>query len=98
MSSENNKLCERLDALENEVRELRMAKACADSSATEKKGKKEKKEKKPREPTAYNRFVSAHINEQKEKLGSEFNHKVAFKDAASKWKENKEKKEESKAE
>lgn len=81
----------RLEALENEVRELKMGKTSKEESS-EKKGK-EKKEKKPREPTEYNKFVSEYINEQKEKLGKEeFNHKVAFKEAAVKWKESKESK------
>ena len=42
--------------------------------------KKRKEEKKPRAQTEYNKFVSLYINEQKEKLGSDFNHKVAFTD------------------
>ena len=86
----------RLEALENEVRELKMGKTKEECDTESKKGKKvkEKKEKKPREPTKYNRFVSEYINEQKDKLGKDFNHKVAFKEAASKWKESKEVKEE----
>lgn len=79
----------RLEALENEVRELKMVKKNTDSSLETKKLKKDK-EKKTREPTKYNIFVSEYINEQKEKLGTEFNHKVAFKEAAVKWKESKE--------
>jgi len=85
MASEDN-LHERLLSLENEVRILKMG----TSAATEQKPKKEKKEKKPRAQTEYNKFVSAYINEQKEKLGSDFNHKVAFADAAKKWSEKKE--------
>lgn len=82
--SSDNKLQERLEALENEVRELKINKVQEKDS----KVKKEKKEKKPRAPTEYNKFVSNYINEQKELLGKEkFNHKVAFTDAALKWKE-----------
>tara|TARA_Y100000389_G_C17195578_1_gene381024 strand:- start:76 stop:372 length:297 start_codon:yes stop_codon:yes gene_type:complete len=87
----DNTLHTRLEALENEVRELKMGKTRKEESS-EKKGK-EKKEKKPREPTKYNIFVSEYINEQKEKLGKDFNHKIAFKNAAGKWNETKETKE-----
>lgn len=86
----------RLETLENEVRELKMGKTKEECNTESKKSKKEKekKEKKPREPTKYNRFVSEYINQQKEQLGTDFNHKIAFKDAASKWQESKEVKEE----
>jgi len=93
MTSEDNNLHERLISLENEVRNLKMG-----STENDKKLKKEKKEKKPRAQTEYNKFVSAYINEQKEKLGSDFNHKVAFADAAKKWNEKKEAKKEAKTE
>ena len=84
----------RLEVLENEVRELKMNKIESSSESKKSKKEKEKKEKKPREPTEYNKFVSEYITEQKEKLGKEqFNHKVAFKEAAVKWKESKESKE-----
>ena len=86
----------RLEALENEVRELKMGKSKEECDTESKKGKKEKKEKTPREPTKYNRFVSEYINEQKDKLGKDFNHKVAFKEAASKWNETKDSKEKEK--
>ena len=82
--SDNSDLNERLLQLENEVRELKKERA----DKTEKK--KDKSEKKPREKTEYNIFVSTYINEQKELLGSEFNHKLAFSGAAKKWKEHKE--------
>ena len=84
MASEDNNLHERLLSLENEVRNLKMG-----TSVTEQKPKKEKKEKKPRAQTEYNKFVSTYINEQKEKLGSEFKHKVAFGEAAKQWTEQK---------
>uniref|UniRef100_A0A6C0LED3 Uncharacterized protein n=1 Tax=viral metagenome TaxID=1070528 RepID=A0A6C0LED3_9ZZZZ len=90
MTSEDNNLHERLLSLENEVRNLKMG-----TSVSEQKTKKEKK---PRAPTEYNKFVSVYINEQKEKLGSDFNHKVAFADAAKKWNEKKESKKEEKTE
>ena len=93
MTSEDNNLHERLLSLENEVRNLKMG-----SVVTEQKPKKEKKEKKPRAQTEYNKFVSSYINEQKEKLGTNFNHKIAFVDAAKKWNEKKESKKESKKE
>jgi len=59
-----------------------------------KKSKKNKMgdESKPRptrQPTAYNNFMSTFIKEQKEKLGSEFNHKVAFGEGAQAWKAQK---------
>lgn len=81
----NDNLYERLSMLENEVRSLK-----ANKSNENGKSKKEKKEKKPREPTEYNKFMSAYINEQKDKLGPDFNHKVIFKEAAKKWGEQKE--------
>lgn len=85
MTNQDINLHERLLSLENEVNNLKM-------NATDncvKKNKKEKKEKKPRAQTEYNKFVSNYINEQKEKLGNDFNHKVAFTDAAKKWNEHK---------
>lgn len=88
MTSEDNNLHERLLSLENEVRNLK-SNAMGDNSG--KKEKKEKKEKKPRAQTEYNKFVSAYINEQKDKLGTDFNHKVAFGEAAKRWNEKKEK-------
>ena len=91
MASENNNLHERLLSLENEVRSLKMGTTVNDQ-------KKPKKEKKPRAQTEYNKFVSAYINEQKEKLGGDFNHKIAFADAAKKWNEKKESKKEEKTE
>ena len=84
----NDNLHERLSMLENEVRSLKANKSNENSES--KKEKKEKKEKKPREPTEYNKFMSAYINEQKDKLGADFNHKVIFKEAAKKWGEQKE--------
>ena len=93
MTSEDNNLHERLLSLENEVRNLKTGRY-----VTEEKPKKEKKEKKPRAQTEYNKFVSVYINEQKEKLGSDFNHKVAFTDAAKRWNEKKESKKEAKTE
>ena len=86
----DNSLQTRLEALENEVRELKMCKTSKEESSEKKE--KEKKGKKPREPTKYNIFVSEYINEQKDKLGKDFNHKVAFKEAASKWNETKDSK------
>ena len=85
MSSEtNDDLHKRLLALEDEVKLLKN-----NSSQTNSFGKKEKKEKKPRAPTQYNNFVSEYINKQREELGENFKHKVAFSEAAKKWKENK---------
>ena len=69
MASDENNLHERLLMLENEVRSLKANKSNENNeSAKDKKEKKEKKEKKTREPTEYNKFMSAYINEQKEKL------------------------------
>ena len=82
----------RLEALENEVKSLKTLKPESPNGPNGpngKKEKKEKKEKKPRAQTAYNIFVSNYINEQKEKLGSEFKHKVAFGEAAKQWTEQK---------
>ena len=82
MAEEPN-LNDRITNIENEIKLLKEQK-CEMG-----KVKKEKKEKKPRAQTEYNKFVSAYINEQKEKLGSDFNHKVAFGEAAKKWTEKK---------
>lgn len=89
MTTEDRSIQERLQLLEDEVRSLKSKDSSKESSS--KKEKKEKKEKKPRTPTEYNNFVSNYINEQKDKLGDTFNHKVAFKEAASKWNEKKNK-------
>ena len=81
-------ITERLLALENEVKYLKM---CKESDTLDNKGKKEtkgKKDKKPREPTEYNKFVKSYI-EEKKKEGSDFKHKDLFKEAAAKWKEHK---------
>ena len=78
---------QRLLSLENEVKTLKEARV--ESSESNGKVKKEKKEKKPRAQTEYNKFVSSYINEQKEKLGTDFNHKVAFGEAAKRWTEQK---------
>ncbi len=70
----------RLDKLEKEVADLRT-----------KMGSKEKpkKEKKPREPSAYNDFVKKSIAEEKSKMGENYDHKKAFKNAAEAWSKNK---------
>jgi len=84
MSTDEHNLNERLTLLENEIRTMKNK----TDNECDKKGKKEKKEKKdktPRVPTEYNKFVSSYINEQKEKLGDEFKHKVAFGEAAKLW-------------
>ena len=94
MSTEDNNLHERILNLENQVRDLKNANS---GSLSEKKEKTEKK-KKPRTQTEYNKFMSLYISEQKEKLGSDFNHKMAFSSAAKKWNEQKELKKESKKE
>ena len=93
MSLEEQTINERLLSLENEMRTLKMGTGTGTGTGTGKKEKKEKSDKKPREPTEYNKFVSAYINEQKEKLGDTFNHKVAFSGAATKWNEQKKLKE-----
>lgn len=94
MSNEENNLHERLLNLENEVRTLKSENASNVSNVSNVRPKKEKKEKKPRAQTEYNKFVSAYINEQKELLDKDFNHKVAFSNAAKKWNEKKESKKE----
>lgn len=84
---------ERLQILENELKELKNKKETSDKKdkSTEKKEKSaEKKEKKPRQKTEYNMFMGEFIAEQKEKLGSTFNHKEAFSNGAKAWKERKE--------
>ena len=82
MTEESN-LNDRITNLENEIKLLKVQKSDTGNV------KKEKKEKKPRAQTEYNKFVSGYINEQKEKLGANFNHKVAFGEAAKKWTEKK---------
>lgn len=78
---------QRLLSLENEVKSLKEARA--EFGESNGKLKKEKKEKKPRAQTEYNKFVSSYINEQKEKLGADFKHKIAFGEAAKQWTEQK---------
>lgn len=89
MASEQNTLFERVKALENEVQNLKNHSINDDKKS--KKDGKVKKEKKPRAQTEYNKFVSIYINEQKEKLGNDFNHKIAFAEAAKNWNEKKQK-------
>lgn len=84
MNTEDNNLHERLLNLENEVINLKNK-----SNSVVSETIKLKKEKKKREPTEYNKFVSVYINEQKDLLGEQFKHKIAFSDAAKKWKEKK---------
>lgn len=82
-SEHDNQLIQRIEQLENEVKNLK------DKNLEFGKSKKEKKEKKTRVPTEYNKFMSSYINEQKEKLGDQFKHKIAFSEAAKKWSEKK---------
>lgn len=90
MGTDENNLNERLTLLENEIKNLKNEKLSKNSS------KKEKSDKKPRAQTEYNKFVSSYINEQKEKLGDEFKHKVAFGEAAKLWTHKKTEKEKEK--
>ena len=85
MSTDEHNLNERLTLLENEIRTMKNKTSSETDNEMGKKGKKEKKDKTPRLPTEYNKFVSSYINEQKEKLGNEFKHKVAFGEAAKLW-------------
>ncbi len=71
----------RLIKLEKEVAELR-------TQLGSKEGKC-KKEKKPRAPSAYNDFVKKSIAEEKSKMGENYDHKKAFKNAAEAWSKNK---------
>ena len=86
MSTEED-LHQRMITLENEIKLLKMGNAQQESSKSN-----VKKPRKPREQTDYNRFMSKYISDQKEKLGSDFNHKVAFGEAAKTWTRNKDKK------
>ncbi len=70
----------RIAKLEKEVAELK--------SQLGKEGKC-KKEKKPRCPSAYNEFVKKCLAEEKSKMGENYNHKQAFKNAAEMWSKNK---------
>jgi hypothetical protein len=70
----------RIDRLEKELIELR-----GRLSGSE----KPKKEKKPRAASEYNEFIKNHIAEQKQKLGSDYNHKEAFKSGAAAWSKTK---------
>lgn len=49
-------------------------------------GVNKKKEKKPRAPTEYNNFIKKYIEDQRAKLGSDYEHKKVFKLAAESWK------------
>ena len=83
MTTEEHKFNERLIVLENEIKILK--ETSLNKSNTVLGKEKVKKEKKTRAQTDYNKYVSAYINEQKEKLGDTFNHKVAFGEAAKQW-------------
>tara|TARA_Y100000748_G_scaffold269382_1_gene241468 strand:- start:404 stop:643 length:240 start_codon:yes stop_codon:yes gene_type:complete len=71
----------RLDKLEKEVAELR--------TKIGSKEEKFKKEKKPRAPSAYNEFVKKCLADEKSKMGENYDHKKAFKNAAEEWSKNK---------
>lgn len=79
---------ERIQKLEDEIKVLKSEKEVKKDKKD--KEPKEKKEKKPREKTAYNIFMSEFIAKEKERLGSNFNHKETFTNGAKKWKESKE--------
>ena len=64
----------RIDRLEKEINELK-------SKLTD----KPKKEKKPRLPSDYNKFMKEYITDQKNKLGSDYDHKKVFKMGAAEW-------------
>ena len=70
----------RIDRLEKELSELKDK-----LSGSEKL----KREKKPRAASEYNTFIKNHIAEQKQKLGSDYNHKAAFKSGAEAWSKSK---------
>lgn len=86
---------ERLQKIENELDALKKKEKIREKEIKDSRGemelKKEKelKEKKPRQKTAYNIFISKHILEEKERLGSDFKHKEAFSSGAIKWQEQK---------
>ncbi len=71
---------DRVLKLENEIKELKDKLSVNDK----------KREKKPRAQSEYNLFMSKKLKELKEKLGDKYNHKDAFKQAASSWKKQKE--------
>ena len=81
-------LNERLQAVEEKIKTL------TKSSEKESKNKtvKETKQKVKREPTPYNIFMGNYIKEQREKLGTDFNHKVSFGEGAKEWRKHKESK------
>ena len=91
MISDNTNIEGRLLALENTVKDLKLNNKETKSTETKSTETKstETKPKKTRTQTEYNRFVSACINEDKEKLGADFKHKDSFSNAAKKWNEQK---------
>tara|TARA_Y100000022_G_C13255357_1_gene379382 strand:+ start:312 stop:539 length:228 start_codon:yes stop_codon:yes gene_type:complete len=70
----------RLDRLEKEISDLKDRLKVSDKS---------KKEKKPRAPSEYNSYVKKYLSDEKLKLGENYNHKIAFKNAAEAWSKNK---------
>mgnify|MGYP006216650453 CR=1 FL=1 len=69
----------RLDKLEKELSELKI----------KIQEQKPKKEKKTRPPSDYNNFVKNFLADEKKRLGNDYNHKVAFKEAIVSWSKNK---------
>lgn len=69
----------RLDRLEKELSELK------NKMQTD----KPKKEKKQRGPSEYNIFLKNFISEQKNKLGTSYDHKTVFKEASNAWSKKK---------
>ncbi len=71
----------RLDKLEKELSELKI----------QMKGQKPVNEKKTRPPSEYNTFVKGFLADEKKRLGNDYNHKVAFREATVSWTKNKNK-------
>ena len=66
----------RLESLEKQVAEMKMGKT--------------KKEKDKRAPNAYNEFMREELERLKVKMGTTYNHRDAFKLAATTWSKQKE--------
>ena len=71
----------RIKALEKEVAELKTS----ISSFGDPKKRKGKRAEGPKKPSDYNLFLKKHIQEEKNRLGEKYDHKVAFSSAAKAW-------------
>jgi len=78
----NSELQERLTVVENELKLLKQNSGKTTNNIKEKARKTDRPQ---REKSKYNLFMADWMASQKDKLGSDFNHRAAFGDGAKAW-------------